>query len=172
MKWSGEHPSKTHLAVIKLKNERARIPKINYMDFVDTKDFEEENLIFTEIPEEKRSRHIMMEKYCSKACVMLVPFRNVQDDLKKDGSFQKKISQWSREGRLTEYHEQLLENLQNCRNSLNAGRPQDWLEKFTEVPKAQETNNDSVDMDNEDDEEMLGAILGSLVENTVAFESF
>ena len=131
MKWHGDHPSGNYRGVGK-REKGYKIPLINYLDFPDTKSFEGQNLFSCEVPDPPMSCHVQMEIYAKKAGITFVPFRDVEKDLKLDGSFLQKFREYVLLGKLKPRHERILKNFQICRNSLNAGRPLDPLEKVTE----------------------------------------
>jgi hypothetical protein len=168
--WCGNHPSTGKLAVTKLKQGKYRIPKITYLDFVDTKDFQGD-LLESVFSETTQIKHVLMEQYCANSALCFIPFRNVECDLKTNGTFHSKFVEFVQNGRLTEKHELILENIQTCRNSLNAGRPKDWLERNTINPS--ENNPDfSGNTHEHDDGDIFEEILGSLVEETIACDNF
>lgn len=42
--WCGDHPSKERLAVKKISDEKRRIPSVNFLDFIDSKYFEGDDI--------------------------------------------------------------------------------------------------------------------------------
>jgi hypothetical protein len=132
--WKGEHPRKNHLAVNKLKDGKIRIPLLSYRDFIDTKAFDGDDLFLCNVPEQKEKRHHMMEEYSKKNCLAFVPFRKL-DELQIHDSYHLKLKQYFGEGRFDKRHMEILQNIQDCRNSLNAGCPKDLLERCTETPR-------------------------------------
>ena len=146
--WCGDHPSKERLAVNKISDEKRRIPSVNFLDFIDSKYFEGDDITNCTVPEVTESRHHAMEEFSKKASVLFIPFRDVKADLMLCSSFHLKFQKYIRDGRLSANHIAILANIQNCRNSLNAGRPMDFLERHTsgvqaiENSEILETNND------------------------------
>jgi hypothetical protein len=131
LRWFGDHPSKDRLAVKILSEEKRRIPRVNFLDFVDSRLFEGEDIINCTIPQLKEARHHAMEEFSKKASILFIPFRDVCKDCMLYESFHLKFQQYVRDGRLPMKHSAILANIQNCRNSLNAGRPTDFLERHT-----------------------------------------
>jgi hypothetical protein len=115
--WCGDHPSKDRLAVKKLPDEKRRIPRVNFLDFIDTRFFQGEDIINYILPEVKESRHLAMEEFSKKASVLFIPFRDVHKDLMLYESFHLKLQQYVRDDRLPTKHTSILANIQNCRNS-------------------------------------------------------
>ena len=74
-----------------------------------------------------------MEIYARKASILFVPFTDI-NQLKDDhGKFLPKLRQFLTDPpeRFLNFHQTILKNLQDCRNSMNAGRPKDSLETIT-----------------------------------------
>jgi hypothetical protein len=93
----GEHPSKNHLAVNKLKDGKIRIPLLSYLDFIDTKAFDGDDPFLCNVPEQKQKKHHMMEEYSKKACLAFVPFRKLVE-LQLQDSYHMKLKQYFSEG--------------------------------------------------------------------------
>ena len=147
--WYGEHPSNDHLAVSKSKYPK--IPMVNYLDFIDTKGFGERSILSTTVPPEGRDRgHHLMEQYARRACILFLPFRRV-GDLRMNGHYVYKYQNAMRQRSIPREHLVLLQNMQDCRNSLNAGRPPDGLEMRTEEPPRSQRNTDDDDEDDQQD---------------------
>ena len=102
--WCGDHPSKDRLAVKKLPDEKRRIPRVNFLDFIDTRFFQGEDIINYILPEVKESRHLAMEEFSKKASVLFIPFRDVHKDLMLYESFHLKLQQYVRDDRLPTKH--------------------------------------------------------------------
>ncbi len=49
--WCGDHPSKERLAVNKTSDEKRRIPSVNFLDFIDSKYFEGDDITNCTVPE-------------------------------------------------------------------------------------------------------------------------
>jgi len=126
--WCGDHPSKDRLAVKKLPDEKRRIPRVNFLDFIDTRFFQGEDIINYILPEVKESRHLAMEEFSKKASVLFIPFRDVHKDLMLYESFHLKLQQYVRDDRLPTKH------VYSCKYSKlqeQSGRPMDFLERHT-----------------------------------------
>jgi hypothetical protein len=147
LQWFGNHPSKERLAVKKLPEGKERVPRVNFLDFVDAKFFEGEDIINCIVPGVKECRHYAMEEFSKKACVLFIPFRDARKDLMLTGSYHEKLRQHVRAGKLLNKHSAILGNIQNCRNSLNAGRPMDLLEQQTSAPPKSIRSNSEKDND-------------------------
>ncbi|HSN67495.1 MAG TPA: AAA family ATPase [Fusibacter sp.] len=132
MDWAEPHPSKNYLKVKKINVKR--VPSINYLDFVDTKFFGGNNILTCGVPDDDKEEYQMMEEYARKVCALFLPFRHDANQLKVDGSFIKCLRKAFGDGTLKASHKDVLRNVQDCRNSLNVGRPMDYLERVTEKP--------------------------------------
>ncbi|KAG7363669.1 hypothetical protein IV203_027030 [Nitzschia inconspicua] len=75
-----------------------------------------------------------MEEHAKRCCVVFAPFRNANTDLQLQGSFLKRWRKEKEYGKLARRHIQFLVNVQNCRNSMNGGRPLDMVERLTSKP--------------------------------------
>ncbi|KAG7365108.1 hypothetical protein IV203_038311 [Nitzschia inconspicua] len=118
LEWAVPHPNNDHLKVRQLSMER--IPVISYLDFVNTKEFDGNDIFCCkteEIPPEKLSS---MEQHAKACCVLFNPFRNVAD-LKLNGCYLERWRKVYQDGILSKKHEQFLMNNQDCRNSTNGG---------------------------------------------------
>ncbi|KAG7372188.1 PIF1-like helicase [Nitzschia inconspicua] len=150
--WARSHPSKNHLKIRPLKEER--VPVINYLDFLDTKRFEGNNLFTCDIetiPPETRS---IMEEHARRCCALFVPFRNVNTDLKSNGCYLERWRKEKQNGKLSAHHEQLLMNVQNCRNSMNGGRPLDMIERLTMKPSKM-LHREEIDVEEEEEDDLI-----------------
>ena len=93
---------------------------------------------------------IAIEHISKKACICFVPFTNL-NELRKNGDFLSTFQQWITNNKLSERHKLILANIQECRNSLNAGRPKDALERVTSLPKeVKDRQNQNLDDYNDD----------------------
>ena len=136
--WIKSHPSKNHLGVTASKYEK--IPIVNFNDFIDTKSFGMRSIDIVNVLQiqEQDSGLRSMETYAKKANLLFYPFQAIAD-LQSEGSYLKCFQDALTTGILQEHHVRyLLGNIQDCHNSLNAGRPQDALQLTTELP----TSND------------------------------
>ena len=74
-----------------------------------------------------------MSDYSKIASTLFCPFR-LLNDIKIDGSyllfFQKQVI----DNLVNKDHQTILKNAQDCRNSFNAGRPKDCLQRDTNKP--------------------------------------
>ncbi|KAG7372116.1 PIF1-like helicase [Nitzschia inconspicua] len=151
LEWAVPHPNNDHLKVRQLSMER--IPVISYLDFVNTKEFDGNDMFCCkteEIPPEKLSS---MEQHAKACCVLFVPFRNVAD-LKLNGCYLERWRKVYQDGKLSKKHEQFLMNIQDCRNSMNGGRPVDMIERLTVKPVTSRYN-DGYDVEEEDGDDIL-----------------
>ena len=73
-----------------------------------------------------------MEEYCKTASVVFIPFRKIST-LKIDDSFHLGFRHYVNANKLSVRHRQILSNIQNCWNSINAGWPEDILERKTQA---------------------------------------
>ena len=95
-------------------------------------------------------RKIAIEHNVKKACICFVPFTNL-NELRKNGDFLSTFQHWITNNKLSERHKSILANTQECRNSLNAGRPKDALERVTSLPKeVKDRQNQNLDDYNDD----------------------
>ena len=140
MEWKGDHPNKV-LKMMHCRDKR-RIPLVNYKDFPDVALFEDENILTCAIPEYHDAKYLAMEQYAKKACILFVPFR-CPTELKVGGSYVKKLRQHYCAGKLLDHHKNYLQNLQDCRNSMKAGRPKDALERCTRCPVREEDGGEN-----------------------------
>ena len=161
--WHGNHPSGEYRKV-KPRKFRA-IPRINHYDFPSTVDFEGEDIRTCSIPEDKKAFHYAMENYAKRVCIVFVPFRDLSNDLKIDNSYHKKLQSVFREGRFLAKHERILQNMQDIRNSLNAGRVDDALEADTVFKYKKEYDlgegDDDDENTNNDTSEIMDDLLGA-----------
>ncbi|KAG7364583.1 hypothetical protein IV203_037785 [Nitzschia inconspicua] len=151
LEWAVPHPNNDHLKVRQLSMER--IPVISYLDFVSTKEFDGNDIFCCkteEIPPEKLSS---MEQHAKACCVLFVPFWNVAD-LKLNGCYLERWRKVYQDGKLSKKHEQFLMNIQDCRNSMNGGRPVDMIERLTVKPVTSRYN-DGYDVEEEDGDDIL-----------------
>ncbi|KAG7352578.1 PIF1-like helicase [Nitzschia inconspicua] len=151
LEWAVPHPNNDHLKVRQLSMER--IPVISYLDFVNTKEFDGNDIFCCkteEIPPEKLSS---MEQHAKACCVLFVPFWNVAD-LKLNGCYLERWRKVYQDGKLSKKHEQFLMNIQDCRNSMNGGRPVDMIERLTVKPVISRYN-DGYDVEEEDGDDIL-----------------
>ena len=169
--WYGHHPSQNYRKVRKRKH--SVIPRINHFDIGSTVDFEGDDIRTCVIPEERLARHFAMEEYSKKFCILFVPFRDL-NDLRLDGKFHRRLQQWYREGRMYTRHEKILQNMQDVRNSLNAGRVTDILEKETEFLYKEMYGMGCDDKENNyNTEELMDDLLGRNADFTrVCFPKF
>jgi hypothetical protein len=106
-----------------------------------------------------------MEEYSKVVCLCFIPFRNPSRDLKVDGSFHKKFQMFFFCVGMNEQHVRILQNIQDCHNSLKAGRPEDKLERCTKGP-------DNVEGRFVEERETLEEAFLELVDNSITYESF
>ena len=155
LEWIKDHPSKNHLGVQASKH--IKVPVVNYRDFMNTSSFGNQPIDSIQLPKILEEEHHAMELYAKKANLLFHPFRSVQTDLTVAGSYVRSFQEALCSGIITEAHCEILANIQDCRNSLEAGRPCDSLESETSCPSAacghgsynennaEETNHDDID---------------------------
>ncbi|KAG7373540.1 hypothetical protein IV203_034264 [Nitzschia inconspicua] len=151
LEWAVPHPNNDHVKVRQLSMEH--IPVISYLDFVNTKEFDGNDIFCCkteEIPPEKLSS---MEQHAKACYVLFVPFRNVAD-LKLNGCYLERWRKVYQDGKLSKKHEQFLMSIQDCRNSMNGGRPVDMIERLTVKPVTSRYN-DGYDVEEEDGDDIL-----------------
>jgi hypothetical protein len=165
--WCGDHPSGNFRKV-----KQRKVPvvvRMNHFDFPSTSDFDNMDIRTCEIGENRTAAHFVMEEYAKKVCIVFVRFRNLNTDLKINGSFHQKLQQVFREGRFKEEHERILQNMQDVRNSLNAGRVSDPLEKSTCFKYATEFG--MFDTGTDDDDYDTSNLMNDLMEENASFEN-
>ncbi|KAG7340621.1 transposase IS4 [Nitzschia inconspicua] len=111
-----------------------------------------------------------MEDYSRSACILFVPFRDVEKELTVDGSFLLKLRKFVAEGRLLSQHARVLQNIQDCWNSLNGGRPEDCLERFSKCPC--ETEKTSANGTDEEQHELTNEAFANILDNSTSIDSF
>ena len=147
-----------------IKRDIPVIPCVNYLDFPDTKSFGDISIdgdistIYTDDP-----RLLYMEDYAKSATILFCPFSEIQD-IQVNEKILPYFRLFLNNKRLKENHKKLLKNAQDCRNSFNAGRPEDPLERVTKQPQCNNnTNNGGKHAEIEDNvEEFLQAFVQSL----------
>ncbi|KAG7348980.1 PIF1-like helicase [Nitzschia inconspicua] len=82
-----------------------------------------------------------------------VPHPN-NDHLKLNGCYLERWRKVYQDGKLSKKHEQFLMNIQDCRNSMNGGRPVDMIERLTVKPVTSRYNN-GYDVEEEDGDDIL-----------------
>jgi len=145
--WVGEsHPSRDHLAVKKRKT--AVVPIINWMDFVNTAKFEGRNILTEQVPHNSQAAsHQAMEEYARKVSAIFIPFRSLNDLKNGDGKFLPGLQTAFQNGAIGTAKQSILQNIQDCRNSLDAGRMKDPLERLTTNPPKTNAGNRQVTED-------------------------
>jgi hypothetical protein len=106
-----------------------KIPPVNYLDFIDTKNFEDYSILTDVISDPPLTRHVMMEKYAQQVSICFIPFQNISDLKDAQGNFLPNFRLYNDNQNINKRPVMILNNIQNCRNSLNAGRPKDYLKK-------------------------------------------
>ena len=116
------------------KRKRFVIPCINHLDFINSKEFNEMSMDSGDVSlKDTDPKMIAMEHNAKRICLCFIPFRKL-DDLKTDGKYLPTLRKFMAETKLTDQQQFVLRNIQECKNSLNAGRPDDPLEQVTNVP--------------------------------------
>ncbi|KAG7352450.1 AAA domain containing protein [Nitzschia inconspicua] len=95
-----------------------------------------------------------MEEQARRCCVLFVPFRNANTDLKSNGCYLERWRKEKQNGKLSAHHEQLLMNVQNCRNSMNGGRPLDMIERLTMKPSKM-LHREKIDVEEEEEDDLI-----------------
>ncbi|KAG7374217.1 PIF1-like helicase [Nitzschia inconspicua] len=95
-----------------------------------------------------------MEEHARRCCVLFVPFRNANTDLKSNGCYLERWRKEKQNGKLSAHHEQLLMNVQNCRNSMNGGRPLDMIERLTMKPSKM-LHREEIDVEEEEEDDLI-----------------
>jgi hypothetical protein len=118
------------------KNDTEVVPRINYLDFVDTKWFGEKRIDTCNISHLSKAEEESMEMFAKAASVLFVPHRKLSDLKGENGDFLMGFRKFlmNPPKRFVDFHQQILKNIQDCRNSMNAGRPLDALERDTIKP--------------------------------------
>lgn len=168
--WEGIHPNNNTLKMVAYEKKK-RIPLINYKDFPNVSQFEGEDLLTCQIPDEKEAKHYAMEEYAKKACIVFVPFRNFSD-LQIEGSFVKRFQNHVSDGKLTQQHQKILQNLQDCKDSLNAGRPKDALERETQSPVNADDEGRTCSQEMSESERAFEEAMSNMFDNEAAMDSF
>jgi hypothetical protein len=163
--WYGDHPS-GNFRHVKARKFPA-VPRLNHFDFPGTSDFCDMDIRTCTIGEDRTAAHFVMESYAKKVCFVFVPFRNLNVELKINGSFHKKLQAVCREGRLKDKHIRILQNMQDVRNSLNAGRVRDPLEKTTTFMYGEDFGMDETADDNYDTSDLME----DLMQENATFEN-
>ena len=134
--WVGEHPSKEHQVMKNIKSGAPTlVPRITYSDFVDAKFFGGFSItgpLHLCTDDQKEA----MELYAKTASILFVPHRKMDELRGTDGTFLAGFRSFLSDppAKFKNVHQKILQNIQDCRNSLNAGRPFDVLERQTEPP--------------------------------------
>ena len=104
-----------------------KIPVVTYLDFGEAASFGGSIFDPATVTDHNRAD---IEDYCKKILVLFLPFRELED-LTLNGSYLEKLKIAMDEKQITDEHQTILKNIQDCRNSLNAGRMKDDLEHLT-----------------------------------------
>ena len=149
MTWIQLHPSKNHLKLVKLKDDKVKIPVINYYDFMDTKLYNGKQIDMDDLSECNKIELHAMEMNARISSVLFIPFRCISELKDTNNMFLNGFRCFLQQNstHFEEIHKPILKNIQNCRNSMNAVRPPDSLEIVTK-------NEISDENDNEQNEEL------------------
>jgi hypothetical protein len=132
MEWRQPHPSGKNLTIVQRIIEA--VPSITYLTFPDSKSFDgiaiDGDISNLNDDDEKL---ISMEKYAKQAAILFCPFQNIED-IKTDGKFLPFFRDFISNGLLKQQHSSIMKNAQDCRNSFDAGRPEDPLTQVTTTP--------------------------------------
>ena len=158
--WRESHPTRNHLSVCK-KKISFKIPIIHFMHFLDTKLFGGHSIDSSDLASCDDSHLYAMELYAKKVCLTFIPFRTVTQ-LKTNGKFLSTLRKFLLRppDSFQDFHASVLKNMQDCKNSMNAGRPQDSLERVTKKPAKPNTGFEGYTADDENNQ-----ILSTLIEH-------
>ena len=109
-----KHPKRNKFVCV--RRRIPRIPNIDWSFFGDAR------LLSTTIDKIKRPTDFD-QQYCRKILLCTTPFRS-EEDLLVNGSYVYKLNRMIESGELQEDHREILQNIQNIRNSLDSGRMQ------------------------------------------------
>ena len=134
--WVVGHPARGHLRMVKSKRGKERVPCINYLDFFDTKEFGGNKIDSCDLSLCSVDELKAMEVYAKKASLLFIPFRKISNLTDESGHFLPGFRTFLSipPKQFIDVHCHVLKHIQDCRNSLNAGRPLDALEKVTVKP--------------------------------------
>ena len=93
----------------------------------------DDNISLVPDTQEKPEHVKNLETYARRASLLFCPFRNISN-LQTDGKFLLDFQEFVKNGKLKIEHQNVLRNIQDTYNSLNAGRPIDPLERVTQGP--------------------------------------
>ena len=150
-----KHPSKSLNGITPSKHKK--IPIINHLDFTNAKHFEGHNIQTCPLdgPDAPPLQVLnVMDGYAGQILLLFHPFRE-QSDLQIDGSYLHKLRSVQDEV-LTPEVLQLLQNVQDCRNALSSGRPEDALEQCTDALPFDGTRSSRRAGDDDDDDSVGG----------------
>ena len=77
--WIQQHPSKNHLKLMKLKDDKVKIPVINYYDFIDTKSYNGKQIDMDDLSECNKIELHAMEMNARISSVLFIPFRCISE---------------------------------------------------------------------------------------------
>ena len=151
------HPSHDNMTI--KKNSINTIPVINHYDFDNTCQYGVHQ-INQDISDCSPSELYSMERNARQSSLLFIPFRDVTKLKDENDSylykFRKFITLQQEQNepshKIKNYQMQILQNIQDCMNSNNAGRPPDILERITSnlTQDVQFTGNESDESDEED----------------------
>ena len=145
------HSSQKYIKVKKKKGDRFCIPTISYFEFPDTKCFGGNNIRTCNLLTCSNDECDAMEVYARKASILFIPFTDINELQDDHGKFLPRLRQFLTDppDRFVNFHQTILKNMQDCRNSMNAGRPKDALETIT-TPFSAQSNCNGVDNEEEE----------------------
>jgi hypothetical protein len=140
------HPSRDHLAVRKRKT--SIVPIINWTDFVNTAKFDGRNILTEQVPHDSHAeRHQAMEQHARKVLTMFIPFWSLNDLKNGEGEFLPTLQIAFCNGVIEASKQKISQNVQDCRNSLDAGQMKDPLERLTTSPPKSNEGNKQVNQE-------------------------
>lgn len=138
MPFASNHPQGAIRGV--LERDIPVTPLVSFMDFPDASGFNNDLL------DESVEATPDMEKFSKSALLLFHPFNEMEVlSTSNNVSFTARLREAVANGKLDQTAQQRLQNIQDCRNMLNAGRRPDILEKTTDplAPSERSTREDS-----------------------------
>ena len=150
--------------MIKRAKEKQAIPVINYLDMLDTKKYGENQIDSCDLLSCSKTELYAMEANARVCSVLFIPFRGILNLKDEHGNFLPGFRSFLLGRQPNQFrlvHQQVLKNIQDCRNSMSAGRPLDPLERITRKPDILE-NNTPENQDNDDCIEIYESLISDL----------
>lgn len=143
-----EHPQHETRGIISV--EKKRVPLVSFQDFPSAADFPGDLLDSAVEP------NAASEKYSKAVLSLFVPFRDDEKfNHQENGNIYTQMLRDSyNQEMLTEETIRILQNIQNCRDMLSAGRQEDMLERRTKPLPPRASKGDNNDCDEETDDQL------------------